>query len=324
MKTMSLIIPCYNEEKNINLLYQEIVNAFENLPMQIELIFINDGSYDNTLKELKKLLKQKKFEIKIINFSRNFGKESAMYAGLKNATGDFIGIIDADLQQKPNLVLKMLNILEEKEEYDSVCYYQSKRIENKFISFFKSKFYKIITKLSGIQFVNGASDFRLFRRYVVDAILMLQENNRFSKGIFNWIGFNTYYLPYTPDERLNGKSSFNLLKLVKYAVSGILSFSVAPLRLATYSGIIIALISFVYLIVVIIQKMFFTLNIPGYTTIIVILLFLGGLILFCLGIIGEYLARIYMETKKRLIYIAKNILENKGEQSDKSKTPNKK
>lgn len=317
---LSLVIPCYNEEENIKPLYKQCLEAFKNMKKETELIFINDGSTDNTINELNKLLLKDDFRIKIIDFSRNFGKESAIYAGMKNSSGDFVCLIDADLQQKPELVLKMLEILKADDKYDCVCYYQDKRIENKFISFLKSKFYKLISMLSDIEFVDGASDFRLFRKYVVEAILSLPENNRFSKGIFNWIGFNTCYLPYTPESRLNGKSSFSFFGLIKYAFSGILSFSLAPLKLSTYSGVIIAFISFIYLIVVVIQKLFFTVEVPGYTTIIVLLLFLGGLILLCLGIIGEYLARVYIESKKRPIYIARKILDSKGVKNEKDNT----
>lgn len=318
-KKISLVIPCYNEEKNIPLFYKECLKAYQKTKYKFELVFVNDGSKDNSIEELKKLTKEKTFEIKIINFSRNFGKEAGMYAGLKNTTGDYVAIIDADLQQKPELIIPMVEKLEENEEYDCVCYYQEKRIEGGLISFFKKTFYKTIEKLSEIEFVNGASDFRLFRRYVVDAILSLPEKNRFSKGIFSWIGFNTCYLPYIPEERANGKSSFNFKGLLKYALSGILSFSVAPLRLATYSGLTFSLLSFIYLIVVIIQKIVFTIDIPGYATIIACILLIGGLILFGLGIIGEYIARIYMEVKDRPIYIAKEIISNKGVDSNEKK-----
>ena len=308
---ISVIIPCYNEEKNVTLLYDEFVKCFNKSKYKLELIYINDGSKDNTLNELKSLLLRKEFDVDIINFSRNFGKEAAMYAGMERSTGDYVLIIDADLQQKPELVLKMLDILENNDDYDSVCYCQEKRIEGKFVSFLKRKFYRFITSISDVEFVDGASDFRLFRRYVVDAILSLKEKNRFSKGIFSWVGFNTCYLPYTPENRKYGKSSFNLKNLFTYALSGIISFSVAPLRIATYGGMFFSLLCLIYLVVVVIQKIFFTIDIPGYPTLIVTLLLIGSLILFCLGIIGEYIARIYMETKKRPIYVEKKHFSNK-------------
>lgn len=309
-KKLSLVVPCYNEEKNISLFYQECEKVFNTQKIAIELVFVNDGSKDNTIGELKKLIDTKKYEIKIVNFSRNFGKEAAMYAGLKNTTGDYVVIIDADLQQKPELILPMIDKLENDASYDCVCYYQKKRIEGKFISFLKKSFYHVIEKMSEIQFVNGASDFRLFRRYVVEAILSLSEKNRFSKGIFSWIGFHTYYMPYSPEIRANGVSSFTFKGLLKYAIGGILSFSVAPLRVATYSGLFFSFLSVIYLIVVLVQKIFFTIDVPGYATLLVCILLIGGLILFCLGIIGEYIARIYMEVKDRPIYIAKEILSN--------------
>lgn len=305
---ISLIVPCYNEQENVSLFYNECKKAFLNKDFFVEIIFINDGSTDNTSKELKSLSAEKNFEIKIVNFSRNFGKEAAMYAGLKNSTGDYVVIIDADLQQKPELILNMVDVIEKNDEYDCVCYYQKKRKEGKIISFIKKIFYKIITKISDVEFVNGASDFRLFKRYVVDAILNLEEKNRFSKGIFSWVGFKTCYLPYIPDNRANGKSNFNFRSLFKYAISGILSFSIAPLRIATYSGLMFAFIAFIYMLIVIIQKIFFTIDVPGYATLLTCILFIGGLILFCLGIIGDYIARIYIETKNRPIYIEKEYI----------------
>lgn len=308
---LSLIIPCYNEEANIKLLFDECIKELSKHEYSLEFVFINDGSTDKTMEELKKILKNDEGEIRIINFSRNFGKEAAMYAGLKNATGKYISIIDADLQQSPSLVNDMYEVLNKNNEYDAVCCYQSNRIEGKFISFLKKKFYQIIRKMTGIDFKEGASDFRLFRRYVVDAILSLSENNRFSKGIFGWIGFNTYYIPYTPNKRINGKSSFGLKNSFKYALTGILSFSVTPLRFATYLGSIISIISFICLIVAIIKKIFIGVNVPGYTTLLVCILFLGGMILLSLGIIGEYLARAYMEIKNRPIYLEKENISNK-------------
>ncbi len=308
---LSVIIPCYNEEKSIEPLYKAFKNCFQSFPFKVELIFVDDGSSDKTFIEIKKCLKKQDFEIEAVHFSRNFGKEAAMYAGLERATGDYIGIIDADLQQKPELLVEMVKVLEEKEEYDCVCCYQERRIEDKTIAFMKKKFYALINKISEVELVDGASDFRVFRRYVVESILSLKEANRFSKGIFSWVGFNTYYMPYTPESRLYGKSSFGLKKLFLYAISGIISFSVAPLRIATFGGLFVSMLCFLYLLVVIIQKIFFTIDVPGYPTLIVTVLLIGSLILFCLGIIGEYIARIYMETKKRPLYITKEELTNK-------------
>jgi len=311
-KKISLIIPCYNEEKNIKLMYDKCVETFSNKKINVEIIFINDGSNDNTLEELKDLSSINKIIVKIISFSRNFGKEAAMYAGLEAAEGDYVGIIDCDLQQPPEMMLNMIEFIEQNDNYDCVCCYQYIRNENKIIAFLKSVFYKIITKISDIEFVNGASDFRLFRRYVVDAILSLKEKNRFSKGIFNWVGFNTYYMPYTPDKRVNGKSSFNFKKLFKYAMNGIISFSVAPLRIATYSGLVFAIIAFIYMIITIIEKIFFTIDVPGYATLLTCLLFIGSLILCSIGIVGEYIAKIFIEQKNRPIYIRKEYIVKDG------------
>ena len=310
-KKISLVVPCYNEEKNISLFIKECEKAFSKSKYNFEIIFINDGSKDNTINELKKLLDYKKFEIKIINFSRNFGKEAGMYAGLKNSTGDYVAIIDADLQQKPCLINRMVEELEKNKDYDCACYYQEERIEGKVISFFKKQFYKIISKLTEINFVNGASDFRMFRRYVVDSILSLKESNRFSKGIFSWVGFNTLYIPYVPDKRINGVSNYNFKSLLKYAFSGIISFSLVPLKFATYIGITTIIVSFIYYIVIFFRRMFWSIAIPKFSVLIMTLIFIGGLILFSLGIIGEYIARIYVEVKDRPIYIAKEILTNK-------------
>lgn len=307
---LSIVIPCHNEAANIEPLYKEIYDTFKNRNEKIELVFINDGSKDTTLKELKNILTKKDFEIKVISFSRNFGKDAAMYAGLENSTGDLVCIIDADLQQKPSLIVPMIEALEANEEYDSVCYFQENRIESNLITRLKSSFYKMMTKISDIEFVDGASDFRLFKRQVVNSILSLKESNRFSKGIFNWVGYNTCYLPYTPEARRYGKSSYSMWKLVMYALSGIISFSTLPLSIATVGGVISAAICLFYILIVVFQKIFLTIDVPGYPTLLVTILLIGSLILCCLGIIGEYVARIYMETKKRPLYVEKEILTN--------------
>ncbi len=311
-KKVSLVIPCFNEAGNVRPFYDACVEAFKDIDKDIELIYVNDGSKDDTRKELNNLLKiHTDFNIKVVDFSRNFGKESAMFAGLENSTGDYVCIIDADLQQPPKLTIPMIEKLDEDEEYDVVCYYQDKRIEGKRNSFLKKSFYKTISRMSNIEFVDGASDFRMMRRYVVESILSMTEKNRFSKGIFSWIGYNTCYLPYTPEERKYGKSSFTLSKLFKYAFSGIMAFSVKPLKISMYLGITTSILAFVYLLVVLIQKIFFTIEISGYATIVALILIIGGLNLFCLGIIGQYIAGIYLETKKRPIYLVRSIKENK-------------
>ena len=306
---LSLIIPCYNEENNIFKFYEETEKTFKECSFSFEYIFVNDGSKDNTEKNLRALYKEyPESNIKVICFSRNFGKEAAIYAGLKEAKGENICLIDTDLQQMPNVVLQMLDTLEQNDEYDCVTAYQKRRKEGKVISAFKGTFYKSINRFTEISFVNGASDFRLFKNYVRDAILDLPEYHRFSKGIFSWIGFNTYYLPYEVQERNAGESKWSFSKLMKYALEGIIAFSTSPLRLATYVGVCSSIISIVYMIIVVIQKIGFGIEIPGYATIVVLILFLAGVQLFCLGMLGEYISKIYVQSKNRPICIIKEVL----------------
>lgn len=309
MKKVSMIIPCYNEEGNVKLFYSEAVKAYKDQNYKLELVFIDDGSKDNTLKILKDLIKEQDCEIKVLSFSRNFGKEAAIYAGLNNVDGDYTVIIDADLQQPPELTIKMANILDEN-EYDCVCYYQEERIENKLLSKIKNEFYKAMNNLSEVELKQGASDFRMFNQKVKNSLLEIKEYYRFSKGIFSWIGYNTQYLPYIPKQRNSGTTKWNFIKLLKYGISGIISFSTMPLKLATYSGLTLSLIAFIYLFVIIIQKLFFEISVPGYPTVISCILLIGGFQLFCIGIIGEYLGKTYIETKNRPIYIIKEEITN--------------
>lgn len=311
MKRISMVVPCYNEEGNVKLFYNDVVKTYnESKDYEIELIFVDDGSNDNTLFELKKISKEKKFNIKVISFSRNFGKESVIYAGLKKATGDYTVLIDADMQQPPSLTLKMASILDNDVNCDCVCYYQNNRIEGKLMTKVKSMFYNVMNKLSEVELKEGASDFRMFRANVREAILSLEEYCRFTKGIFSWVGFNTCYLPYTPNKRASGSSKWKPYKLMKYGLSGIVSFSTKPLKFATFLGFILSFLSVLYLIIIIIQKLFFEISIPGYPTIVTCILLIGGIQLFCLGIIGEYIGKMYMETKKRPVYVIKEELSN--------------
>ncbi len=306
---LSLIVPCYNEQDNVELFYEETVKAFKDVDYDYEFVFVNDGSRDKTLEKLKKLYNEKtKSNITVVSFSRNFGKESAIYAGIKNSTGDYISLIDADMQQRPEVVLEMLDILEHEYEYDCVAAYQAKRKEGSVMTGFKSCFYKLINKLSEIELHADASDFRTFTRGVADAILEMGEYHRFSKGIFSWIGFNTKYIPYEVQERNAGETKWGFRKLVKYALEGISSFSTKPLKLATYVGITASFAAIIYLIVVVIKRIFFYEPISGYATIVALILLLGGIQLFCIGIIGSYLAKTYIQSKNRPIYIAKEIL----------------
>ena len=244
----SFICPCYNEEKNIKPFAKAVLDAFANTD-EYELVFINDGSADNTIGELKKLKKERCQNIKIINFSRNFGKEAAMYAGLQHCRGEYITIIDTDLQQNPEIVKEMINILENDENVDCVCACQENRHENAFFKFCKKSFYKFADKYTDTHFVDGASDFRTFRKSVKDAILSMGEYYRFSKGIFSWVGFNTKYIPYTAESRKNGKSSFNFSKLLKYGIDGIIAFSTVPLNISGYIGGATIFLSIIYIII---------------------------------------------------------------------------
>lgn len=309
---LSLVVPCYNEEGNVELFYEETVKAFQNTGIDYEFVFVNDGSRDKTIDKLKKLYNEKtESNITVVSFSRNFGKESAIYAGIKNSTGDYISLIDADLQQRPEVVLEMMNILENEPEYDCVAAYQGERKEGSVMTGFKSGFYKLINKLSEVELHADASDFRTFTRGVADAILEMSEYHRFSKGIFSWIGFNTKYIPYEVQERNSGETKWSFTKLVKYAFEGISAFSTKPLKLATYTGMLTAFAAIVYLIVVIIQRIWFNVAVSGYATIVALILLLGGIQLFCIGIIGSYLAKTYIQSKQRPIYIAKEILKRK-------------
>ena len=306
---LSLVVPCYNEEANVKRFFDEVNKSFENKVSDYELVFVNDGSKDDTYSELKKLYEENKASaIQVLSFSRNFGKEAAIYAGLSNAKGDMVCIIDADLQQRPEVVLEMLSEMEKDESLDCVAAYQENRRESKTLSGLKSAFYKVINKITDVDFVNGASDFRLLKRTMVDAILEMTEYHRFSKGIFSWVGFNTKYIPYTVEERQFGETKWSYGKLFKYAFDGIISFSTFPLKLATGVGLATAFASIIYLIVVILQKLICGIDVPGYATIVVLVLFLGGMQLFCLGILGEYLSKIYVQVKNRPIYILKEHL----------------
>jgi len=304
---LSVIVPCYNEEKNVNLFHDEFVKVFKNFKYDYELVFVNDGSKDNTYKELKKICENSKSNIKVVNFSRNFGKEAAMYAGLKEATGDYVSIIDADLQQRPEVLLKMVNVLISNEEYDCVAAFQEVRNEGKLLKFFKNSFYRLINKISDVRFVQGASDFRVFKKIVRDAMLEMSENNRFTKGIFSFVGFNTYFMPYKAEDRLNGESKWSFISLFKYAISGIVSFSTMPLKIATFLGGITLIGAFIYLIVGL------CLNINIMTLMLFFMIsFFSGVQLLVVGVLSQYMSMMYGEVKKRPIYIARDILTSKS------------
>ncbi len=306
---LSLIVPCYNEAENVAAFQDAVIGAFEGCGYDYEIVFINDGSRDATLHNLKKLHKAQKCPVKVVSFSRNFGKEAGLYAGLQHANGEYISLIDADLQQRPEIVRDMVAILDNQPEYDVVAAYQDRRNEGKILSFFKKSFYALINKVSNVELKSDASDFRTFRRSVAESILELKEYHRFSKGIFAWVGFDTCFIPYQAQERHAGKTKWNFRKLFNYAIDGIIGFSTAPLKLATYLGGFTAFAAMVYLVIVVLQKLIFGIDVPGYASIIVLILLLGGIQLVCIGIIGEYVGRTFEQSKNRPVYIAKEVLE---------------
>lgn len=308
---LSLIVPCLNEAENVASFQNAAIEAFSGCNYDFEIVYVDDGSQDATLHELRKIYNEQKCPVKVISFSRNFGKEAALYAGIKHSCGEYVSLIDADLQQRPEIVRDMVKILDEKSECDVVAAYQDRRGEGKLLSFFKKSFYSIINRLSDIRLKSDASDFRTFRRSVADSILEMGEYHRFSKGIFAWVGYNTHFIPYTACKRVAGKSKWSFRKLVNYAVEGIIGYSTKPLRIATYLGSVAGVGSLIYLIFVILQKLIAGIDIPGYATIVVLILFLGSMQLFCIGIIGEYVGRTFEQSKNRPIYIAKEILEDK-------------
>lgn len=307
MTMLSIVVPCYNEEENIRPFVQSVREELGPLAgrMDYELIFINDGSHDNTLPVLQALVAEGADNITVLDFSRNFGKEAAIYAGLRTAAGDYIAFVDADLQQPLAVVREMVEFLEQNPEYDAACAYQEMRLEGAGLSFLKRGFYRVINMLCEIPLHADASDFRVVRRPVGEAVLSMPEYHRFSKGIFSWIGFNTYYRPYQAAARHAGESSWSTRQLFRYAFDGIISFSTKPLRLATGLGGLLSAASLLYMVVVILQKLLFGNDVPGYPTLVVLILLMGGIQLVVLGIMGEYLARVHIETKHRPIYLQK-------------------
>lgn len=314
---LSLVIPCYNEEGNVPRFYEAVRDCFSEEDFEYEMIFIDDGSRDGTLAQMKRL-HDADARVRAFSFSRNFGKEAAMYAGLKESRGDLVVIIDADLQQRPEVVIEMLEVMKRDGSVDCVAAYQRKRREGGGMSFMKRGFYKLINRISDVDFVNGASDFRLMKRAMVDAVISMSEYDRFSKGIFGYVGFKTEFIPYEAERREVGKTKWSRGKLTRYALDGIFSFSTAPLKLSTLVGMLSAFASLIYLIVVIVQKLAFGIDVPGYATIVVLILFLGGAQLFCLGIIGEYIAKIFLQVKGRPIYVMREKLDTVPTQTPKT------
>ena len=252
---LSLVVPCYNEAENVALFQEAVMGAFENCGYDYEIVFVNDGSRDATLHNLKKIHAEQKCPVKVVSFSRNFGKEAGIYAGLQQASGEYISLIDADLQQRPEIVREMVRILDEEPQYDVVAAYQDRRGEGKILSFFKRSFYSVINKLSKVTLQPDASDFRTFRRSVAESLVELKEYHRFSKGIFAWVGFETCFIPYTANKRVAGTTKWSFRKLFNYALEGIIGFSTAPLRLSVYLGFLTAVAAVIYSLVVLFEKL---------------------------------------------------------------------
>ena len=294
---LSVIVPCKNEAGNVNKLNEKLQDVLKDI--NHEIIFIDDGSTDDTLNELKKLK-----DIKIISFSKNFKKEAAIYAGLKYSKGEYTCIIDGDLQQDPKYLIRMIKELD-KNEFYQVVMVNKKRKEFFLNKFLKKIFYKLMNIISDVDFINGASDFRMFNGLVKNAILEMSEVNRFSKGLFSWIGFNTCYMEYDVLKRYSGKSKFNFKENIKYAFTGIIGFSIKPLKIATFFGILSSISSFIYFIILLIKTLIVGKDVPGYASILCVILLLGGIQLITIGILGEYLGRTYIEVKKRPIYLIK-------------------
>jgi glucosyltransferase len=305
MDKISIVVPCYNEQEALPYFYEEMDKVMKKMnSVSFELLFINDGSKDNTLNVLIDLSK-KDDKVKYLSFSRNFGKEAAMYAGLFNSTGDYVAIMDADLQDPPMLLEEMYSAIKE-EGYDSVATRRFNREgEPPIRSFFARLFYKLINKISKTEIVDGARDFRLMKRDMVDAILSMQEYNRFSKGIFGWVGFKTKWIAYKNIERVAGNTKWSFWKLFLYSIEGIVAFSTAPLTIATLFGIFFCIVSFIMMIFVIFKTLLYGDPVAGWPSLASMILFISGIQLFSLGIIGQYISKIYLETKKRPIYIIK-------------------
>ncbi len=304
MDKISIVVPCYNEKEAIPIFYTELNKIIPKLNTDYELIFIDDGSSDGTLKEIKELAK-KDDKIKYISFSRNFGKESAMFAGLEAANGDYTAIMDADLQDPPELLIQMYDEIKSG-EYDCIATRRATRKgEPPVRSFFAKMFYKLINKISSTEIVDGARDFRLMTREMVKAVLSLKEYNRFSKGIFSWVGYKTKWLSYDNVERSAGKTKWSFSKLFLYSIDGIMAFSTAPLSIASVLGIICCILAIIMIIVVIVKTLIWGDPVAGYPSLVCIIFMLSGVQLFSIGIIGQYLSKTYMESKNRPIYITK-------------------
>ena len=302
---LSVVVPCFNEQEAVTIFYNEVKKILVTLKAEYEIIFIDDGSSDKTLEEVKELSEKDKC-VHYVSFSRNFGKEAAMYAGLKKAAGDYVVIMDVDLQDPPSLIPEMLSAVCSG-EFDSAATRRTNRKgEPPVRSMFARLFYKLMRYFSDIDIVDGARDFRMMSRTMVDAVLSVSERGRFSKGIFAWVGFRTKYFEYKNVERSAGKTKWNFRKLFLYSLDGIVAFSTKPLVLASITGILFLFLSFLFIIFIIVRKVLFGDPTAGWPSLVCIILFVSGIQLFCTGILGQYLAKVYLETKQRPLYIAKD------------------
>ena len=304
MDTITIIVPCYNEEKAVPYFYEEIQKVKQNMPqVKLELLLVDDGSKDGTLRKFREL-KETDPSVKYISFSRNFGKEAAIYAGLEKAKGDYVAIMDADLQDPPSLLPQMYDALT-KEGYDSAA---TRRVTRKgeppIRSFFARKFYRLMNKISDVELMDGARDFRLMNRKYVDALLSLKEYNRFSKGLFGWVGFKTKWSEFENVERVAGETKWSFWKLFQYSIEGIVAFSEAPLYISSYLGALMSVVGFVAMLFIIIRQLLFHNSAYGWASMVCIIILIGGIQLLCIGILGLYFSKMYLETKKRPIYIA--------------------
>ena len=308
MSLLSVIVPCYNEEESVALFYQELTKNdpfFKEKEIELELLYIDDGSKDGTVREVKKLIEQDS-RVHIVSFSRNFGKEAAMFAGLEKSKGDYVVMMDVDLQDPPSLLPEMFEWIWQ--GYDSVA---TRRVTRKgeppIRSFFARRFYHLMKKISQTEMMDGARDYRLMTRQMVDAILSMREYNRFTKGIFGWVGFKTKWLEYENIERTAGETKWSFWKLLAYSLDGIVNFSNVPLMISSYLGILMTFISFVAIIFIIVRKLIFGDPVSGWPSLVCIITFVGGIQLFCMGIMGQYLSKTYMEVKKRPHYIIQKL-----------------
>ena len=305
MSKISIVVPMYNEQESLGILYKELNRVTDTLPeYEFEYLFVNDGSSDATLAEIRQLAEKDK-RVRYVSFSRNFGKEAALYAGLKNATGDYVATMDADLQDPPALLPQMIAMIEAADCDNVATRRVNRKGEPPIRSFFAKCFYKVMRHLSHIEIADGARDYRLMSRAMVDSIVSVSEYNRFSKGIFAWVGYETKWLEFENVERSAGETKWSFWKLVRYSLDGIINFSDTPIRISSYLGLLLTVLSFVAIIMEVIRALVFGDPVAGWPSLVCIITFIGGIQLFCMGIMGQYIAKTYMEVKRRPHYIVK-------------------